>query len=308
MAVHRADGSAFRRPPTSGRGRRRAEPARRPRTHGTGPSDRGWLVRLPQAGVAGVLGLATIVAPLAGDVLTGAGSAAAAGTLRLASSPAPASEPSVIPDAATEVPETLAATGVDAPTAAELAAVRAAADRASRELERQTLEQQRIAAEQQAAKAVADALAQAVPGCDPTAIDAGAANGQLNTAHLCQLWGTGELLRSDAAVALAKLRMAYQQRFGTDLVISDSYRSYAAQVAVRARKPGLAAPAGTSQHGWGLAVDLGGGVEAADEHYAWLRENAPSYGWDNPDWARQGGSGPYEPWHWEYVAGQPQGS
>jgi D-alanyl-D-alanine carboxypeptidase len=45
-------------------------------------------------------------------------------------------------------------------------------------------------------------------------------------------------------------------------------------------------------------------VEAADEHYAWLLENAPAFGWDNPAWARKGGSGPYEPWHFEYVARQ----
>jgi LAS superfamily LD-carboxypeptidase LdcB len=87
-------------------------------------------------------------------------------------------------------------------------------------------------------------------------------------------------------------------------VLTDSYRDYASQVSVRARKPALAARPGTSQHGWGLAVDLAGGVEAADEHWAWLRDNAPAYGWDNPEWAREGGDGPYEPWHWEYVAGQ----
>ncbi len=104
--------------------------------------------------------------------------------------------------------------------------------------------------------------------------------------------------------AFAELSLAYQEHFGTDIVITDSYRSYAAQVSVRRSKPRLAAVPGTSEHGWGLAVDLGGGVQNSDEHYAWLIENAPKHGWDHPAWARKGGSGPYEPWHWEYVAGE----
>ena len=45
-------------------------------------------------------------------------------------------------------------------------------------------------------------------------------------------------------------------------------------------------------------------ASARAKEHTWLKENAPDFGWDNPDWARSGGSGPYEPWHWEYVAGQ----
>jgi LAS superfamily LD-carboxypeptidase LdcB len=302
VAAHRADGSAVRRPDSSRRGRRRAELARRESVPGTERSRRGWVAHVPRAGLVGILGAATIVAPLVGDVLSVGGHSAAAGIRPLAAS-APAEQLRVIPEALT-APESFAAERAEAPSAAELTAARAAADRATRDLERRTLEQQRRDAEQQAAQKAAEALAQSVPGCDPAAIDVGEANGRLDTAHLCELWGTGHLLRSDAAVALAELRGAYQAEFGTDLVLSDSYRSYAEQVSVQARKPGLAARAGTSEHGWGLAVDLAGGVEGADVHYAWLRENAPAYGWDNPDWALEGGSGPYEPWHWEYVAGQ----
>ena len=52
----------------------------------------------------------------------------------------------------------------------------------------------------------------------------------------------------------------------------------------------------------GLAVDLCDGVEdgAGSATYGWLREHAAGYGWQNPAWARRFGSGPYEPWHWEY--------
>ncbi len=96
-----------------------------------------------------------------------------------------------------------------------------------------------------------------------------------------------------------------RHEFGRDLCITDGYRSYSEQVSVRWRKPGLAARPGTSQHGWGLAVDLcKGEASARAKEHTWLKENAPDFGWDNPDWARSGGSGPYEPWHWEYVAGQ----
>lgn len=252
--------------------------------------------QLPQAGVAGVLGLATIVAPLAGDVMPNGGHTAEAsqgGPAAAAVRPVAVTDFRVLPavaDATAEVPETLAAAVVDAPTAEELAAMRDAASRASRELERKALEQARLDA--------------AVPGCDAAHIDIGAANGRLSTDDMCELWGTGHYLRADAAVALAKLSFAYREHFGTDLEITDSYRSYSSQVRLRYRKPGLAAVPGTSEHGWGLAVDLGGGVERADGHYQWLRENAPAFGWDNPDWARSGGSGPYEPWHWEFVAGQ----
>jgi hypothetical protein len=247
--------------------------------------------------VVGVLGLATIVAPLAGDVLPSSGHTALA---RAAGEGQPAR--TAIPEAVHDfrvipteyelpaAPESVAQEAVHVPTPEELAAARQAADRASRDLARRTLEQ--------------EALTAAVPGCDPATARPGGLNGRLNTAELCELWGSGLHLRADAAVALARLSFAYRDHFGTDLVVTDAYRTYASQVSVRARKPGLAAVPGSSQHGWGLAVDLGGGVQNADVRYRWLRENGPAFGWDNPSWARRGGSGPYEPWHWEYVAGQ----
>jgi ribosomal protein L19E len=110
------------------------------------------------------------------------------------------------------------------------------------------------------------------------------------------------LLRPDAATAFDRLNTAYTTRFGHPLGVTDSYRSYAAQVNVKARKPGLAATPGTSDHGWGLALDVVvGGYGSTD--YLWLRANAPRFGWDNPPWARPGGS-KREPWHWEW---QPTG-
>jgi D-alanyl-D-alanine carboxypeptidase len=102
--------------------------------------------------------------------------------------------------------------------------------------------------------------------------------------------------RPDAAAAFDRLSTAYAARFGHALRVTDSYRDYAHQVSTKAEKGYLAAKPGTSNHGWGLAADLA--IGTAD--YEWLRASAPRFGWDNPTWARPGGSKP-ERWHWEFT-------
>jgi zinc D-Ala-D-Ala carboxypeptidase len=131
------------------------------------------------------------------------------------------------------------------------------------------------------------------------------ANGRIPLRELCRLpFDKRHRLRADAAVAFDRLNTAFQARFGDELCLTDSYRSYASQVSVAARKPALAARPGTSEHGWGLAADLceGAAVPGARQH-VWLLAHAPAFGWDNPKWARPNGSRP-EAWHWEYVAGE----
>jgi LAS superfamily LD-carboxypeptidase LdcB len=82
--------------------------------------------------------------------------------------------------------------------------------------------------------------------------------------------------------------------------VTDSYRSYSEQVAVYHRKPGLAAVPGTSEHGWGKAVDFCGGIESTGTpEHAWMQANAGRFGWYHPDWAEPSGSRP-EAWHWEF--------
>ena len=132
----------------------------------------------------------------------------------------------------------------------------------------------------------------------------GEANGFLSQEGLCPLAADGRhRLRTDAARAFDRLNEAYLAAFGTPMCITDSYRSYAAQVDVFKRKPSLAAVPGRSQHGWGLAVDLCGGVQTfGTPAHEWLRANAERFGWEHPRWARSGGSKP-EAWHWEYVGG-----
>ncbi|WP_460757361.1 M15 family metallopeptidase [Myceligenerans cantabricum] len=132
---------------------------------------------------------------------------------------------------------------------------------------------------------------------------AGFANGRIPTNVLCPLeFAPGHLLRCDAAERLTALSEKYEQRFGTPIPITDSYRAYEQQVSLRALKPDLAAIPGTSKHGWGIAVDLGNPISTGrSAEYAWLRVQGPDYGWDNPVWARLDGSKP-EPWHFEFFA------
>lgn len=127
------------------------------------------------------------------------------------------------------------------------------------------------------------------------------ANGQIPAAALCPLWGArGHLLRADAAYAFDQLATAWAAEHGTPLCVTDSYRSFDSQVRLFATKPNLAARPGTSNHGWGVAVDLCGGIQSfGTAEHRWMRQNAPLFGWFRPGWAQQGGSRP-EPWHWEF--------
>ncbi len=130
---------------------------------------------------------------------------------------------------------------------------------------------------------------------------AGYGNGQIPASALCELsFAPGEQLRCDAAHQIEALNEKYREAFGANLSVTDSYRSYASQVAVKASRGYFAAPPGMSNHGWALALDLGGGIQSyGTAQYEWMRANAPAYGWENPEWARAGGS-KNEPWHWEY--------
>ncbi|MGY5884472.1 NlpC/P60 family protein [Modestobacter lacusdianchii] len=127
----------------------------------------------------------------------------------------------------------------------------------------------------------------------------GWSNGRIPADQLCTIGG-GHRLRCDAAAAYTAMSAAYRTAFGTPLCITDSYRSLGAQVDAHHRKPGITAIPGTSNHGWGLAVDLCGGINVfGTAQTAWMQLNAGYYGWLQPDWAQPGGQNP-EPWHWEY--------
>lgn len=128
------------------------------------------------------------------------------------------------------------------------------------------------------------------------------ANGEIPREALCPLWSApGHYLRADAAYAFDQVAAEYGRAFGTPLCVTDSYRSYAEQVRVKAEKPSLAATPGTSNHGWGTAVDLCGGIQDFDSpQHRWMVLNAPAFGWFHPGWAERTGTLP-EPWHWEFA-------
>jgi hypothetical protein len=128
-----------------------------------------------------------------------------------------------------------------------------------------------------------------------------AINGFLPISALCPLPSApGHRLVAAAASSFGRMNAAYQADMGSPICVTDSYRDYAGQVAVFHAKPELAATPGRSNHGWGKALDLCGGIQRfGTPQHQWLKAHAAEYGWGHPDWAEPGGSKP-EAWHWEF--------
>jgi LAS superfamily LD-carboxypeptidase LdcB len=117
-------------------------------------------------------------------------------------------------------------------------------------------------------------------------------NGRIPREALDEVGKTGHKLSAPAGQALEQLLTA-AARDGVEIGITDSYRSYDAQVDVARRKGlyrqgGLAAAPGTSSHGWGVAVDL----DLDDKAQAWMRSRAGRFGFVEDT--------PREPWHWVF--------
>lgn len=98
------------------------------------------------------------------------------------------------------------------------------------------------------------------------------------------------------------------------LLITDGYRTYEQQVAVKRKRGDSAAEPGRSNHGWGLAVDLSGIANPIGSSttrnsykdsafrtptYQWLFQNGPKFGIYNPISLRDGNK-LEEWWHFEY--------
>jgi LAS superfamily LD-carboxypeptidase LdcB len=112
--------------------------------------------------------------------------------------------------------------------------------------------------------------------------------------------GNQQWLRADAAAALTKLNAAFRAQFGENIGIDLSYRSYADQVRARELFGSLAAKPGTSNHGWGTAIDVWEwkAYGFGSDRYTWLVAHGPDYGWVCPAATRPGNP---EYWHYEYV-------
>jgi hypothetical protein len=135
-------------------------------------------------------------------------------------------------------------------------------------------------------------------------------NGALSVAELSRIphpRGVHCYLRADAAAAWEAMRRAAIAEHATDLYALgpiSAYRSYADQVKMKAYwtargTPGKAAAPGTSNHGWGLAVDVGDPDPArAQRMFDAINAIGHRYGWSHDEGARVG-----EPWHFRYVGG-----
>lgn len=127
-------------------------------------------------------------------------------------------------------------------------------------------------------------------------------NGRIPAAALCSpAFAPNHKLDCSSVPSLESLNNDFRAAFGKDIAITDSYRSYEEQVRCRQKKGSLCATPGTSNHGFGRAIDLASNINnfGTAEHN-WMRRNAPKYGWVLPEWAQENGSKP-EPWHWEFI-------
>ena len=119
-------------------------------------------------------------------------------------------------------------------------------------------------------------------------------NGKIPPGALTEIGVGSHRLYGPAAESFNRM-MADAKAAGVDVGVTDSYRSYEQQVDLAERKGlysqgGLAATPGTSNHGWGLSLDL----DLNSEAQAWMRANGEKYGFVEDV--------PREPWHWTYRA------
>lgn len=122
-------------------------------------------------------------------------------------------------------------------------------------------------------------------------------NGKLDKSTLYEFGHGRHSLIEEAAIRYVQMKRAALAD-GIEWSETDSYRSYEQQVDLKKRKPKLAAKPGTSEHGYGKALDLATpdlseGLGKNSEQYKWLVKNAGRFGFHTL-------TSKVEPWHWEY--------
>ncbi len=125
----------------------------------------------------------------------------------------------------------------------------------------------------------------------------GYGNGNIPREALAPIGIANHRLWGPAAASFRSMVVA-ARREGVEIGVTDSYRSLQGQEAVAAKKGlyaegGLAATPGTSNHGWGVALDL----DLDPQAQQWMRSNGARYGFVEDV--------PREPWHWTF---RPAGS
>jgi hypothetical protein len=147
----------------------------------------------------------------------------------------------------------------------------------------------------------------------PTPV-AGRENGRLPASDLITVMPGCRAYRA-AAPSLALL---FRQAAAVNVPLfgNDCYRPIDDQVSLYAYNTSTGGPCtatpsyypdgrrrGTSNHGWGKAVDFGNRGQTltfSSPGYRFLTQHAARLGWVHPDWARAG-MRCAEPWHWEWV-------
>jgi hypothetical protein len=138
------------------------------------------------------------------------------------------------------------------------------------------------------------------------AVVPGVTNGNLPMGYLAST-DSGCVVYDEALDSL-KAMVAEAAKAGVNLKPISCYRDYAGQVAARDEWCAkgacqMAAVPGTSNHGWGKAVDFrdqSGELTFDSAGYAWMKAWAGFYGWIHPKGMEQDGPVP-EAWHWEWI-------
>lgn len=144
----------------------------------------------------------------------------------------------------------------------------------------------------------------------------GVANGRIPNKFLAPC-GIGSFVLVEPAAGAMRALVAAADADGVTIAATGTYRSYAQQEQLfvsrytttplenrptknwngttywQQPRTAMAAVPGTSNHGWGLAVDVDVTEPATA---AWMRANAYKYGFVE--------AVPREPWHWEYRPSQ----
>ena len=151
------------------------------------------------------------------------------------------------------------------------------------------------------------------PDNRPTPID-GQENGRVAASRRITVLPGCQAVR-EAAPSLALL-FRQAAALNVPLFGNDCYRPIDDQVSLYAYNTSTGGPCtaqptfypdgrrrGTSNHGWGKAVDFGnsgGTLNFSSAGYRFLRSHAARVGWNHPGWAGPG-MRCAEPWHWEWV-------
>ena len=108
---------------------------------------------------------------------------------------------------------------------------------------------------------------------------------------------------ADTYRLLAIQEQAFFTRYSPKPTTSTVTRTYRGQTYWLKKGYAPSASPGTSNHGWGLAIDI---ANATGKTFTWLVNNANKYGFYIG--VADSTSPNFEPWHWEYVLGKQYGA